>query len=345
MDYFLGVDGGATDTTCAVCTDEGIILGLGYGGPSNHILAPGGRERARSAVGGALHGALTSAGLDRVEFRAAQFGMTAISAGTEAARALADVVAAVAPARLVAIDNDAIVARAGALACGPGVVVIAGTGSVAQGEDPAGRQARAGGWGYVFGDEGSGFALGLGGARAALRARDGTGPATVLTERIPPAIGRDVGEIPLAFYEGRLGRRDIAALAPVVTAAAEGGDAVSLTLVENGALALAEIVAAVIRRLSWPDSTVAVATVGGVFSAGPVLLRPMGRALAARAPGAVLVPPRFAPAVGALLLALRGAQVPHTPTRLALLAATWEMRSVRTASAPRTPGPGGTPHP
>lgn len=346
MDYFLGVDGGATDTTCVVCTDEGIILGIGYGGPSNHILAPGGRERARSAVGEALHDALASARLDRVEFRAAQFGMTAINTGTEAARAFAGVAAEIVPARLVAIDNDALVARAGALACRPGVVVIAGTGSVAQGEDPGGRQARAGGWGYIFGDEGSGFALGLGGVRAALRARDGTGPATVLTQRIPPAIGRDLGEIPLAFYEGRLGRADIATLARIVTAAAEAGDTVSLALVEDAARALAEIAAAVIHKLTWPDSAVAVATVGGVFSAGPTVLRPMGRALTARAPGAVLVPPRFAPAVGALLLALRTAQIPHTPARLALLAATWTLRSAGPhAPAAGTPGTGGMARP
>ncbi len=327
MDYFLGVDGGATDTTCAVCTDEGIVLGIGRGGPSNHILAPGGRARARSAVEVALLVALSSAGLDRMEFRAAQFGMTGINAGTEAARVFTDVAAEVVAARLVGIDNDALVARAGALACRPGVAVIAGTGSVAFGEDPEGRQARAGGWGYLFGDEGSAFALGLGGVRAALRARDGTGPNTVLTERIPPAIGYHLGEIPLAFYEGRLQRFRVAELAPVVTAAAEAGDPVSLPLVEDAAVALAELAAAVIRRLTWPNGTLAVATVGGVFGAGPTLLQPLGRALAARVPGAVLVPPRFTPAVGALLLALRTAGIPHTPARLALLAATWEMRA------------------
>jgi N-acetylglucosamine kinase-like BadF-type ATPase len=336
MEYFLGVDGGATGTTCAVCTDEGVVLGIGHGGPSNHILAPGGRERAHAAVSASLRDALSAAGLEAVGFRAAQFGMTGINADTDAARALAEVVAGLLRSPLVRIDNDALVAHAGALACRPGVIVIAGTGSVAWGEDPAGRQARAGGWGYIFGDEGSGFAIGLAGVRAALAARDGTGPDTVLVERIPAAAGLGLGEIPLAFYEGRLRRPHIAALARVVTACAEAGDAVSQGLVEDAARALAGLAAAVIRRLAWPDGTVAVAPVGGVFGAGPTLLRPLGRALSARAEGAVLVPPRFAPAVGALLLALRAAGVPLTPVRLALLAATWEMR---VAHAPST-GPG-----
>ncbi len=326
MDYFLGVDGGATDTTIAVCTDEGIIVGVGRGGPSNHILAPGGRDRARSAVGEALRNALRAAGCDRVEFRAAQFGMTAITADSEPARALAEVIAEIVPAKIVRIDHDAAVALAGALACRPGVVVIAGTGSVALGEDPAGRQGRAGGWGYVFGDEGSGFALGLGGMRAALRASDGTGPRTVLTERIPLASGHRLGEIPMAFYEGRLERHQIAELAPVVTASAADGDVVSQRLVDEAADSLAALAAAVITQLQWPDGAMPVATIGGVFAAGPVILRPMGRALLTRAPGAVLLPPRFPPVVGALLLGMRAAGIRHTPARLALLAATWEMR-------------------
>lgn len=97
-------------------------------------------------------------------------------------------------------------------------------------------------------------------------------------------------------------------------------------MVDEAAAALAGLAAAVARSLTWPTNTVPVAPVGGVFAAGPTLLRPLGRRLAEHAPGAVLVPPRFAPAVGALLLALRFAGIPLSPARLALLAATWEMR-------------------
>ncbi len=327
MGYFLGVDGGASSTTCAVCNDEGVILGIGRGGPSNHILAPGGRERARAALGTALRDALTSAGQARGEFEAAQFGMTGINPDTDAARALAGVISELLTARTQRIDNDAAVALAGALACRPGVIVIAGTGSVALGTDPGGRQARAGGWGYVFGDEGSGFALGRGGVRAALRARDGTGPDTVLATRIPEAMSRSLGEIVISFYEGWLDRAQIASLAPVVTAAAAASDAVAQSLVQDAADSLASLAAAVVGRLTWPDGTVAVAPVGGMFKAGPVLLRPLKTAMAAHIPRAILVPPRFSPAVGALLLALQTGGVPHTPVRLALLAATWELRA------------------
>ena len=327
MAYFLGVDGGQTSTACAVCDDTGRILGVGHGGPSNHILAPGGEARARSAVETALTAAESVAGLQRVEFSGAHFGMTGINRDTEQARVFARVASSLLSARIVQIDNDASIALAGALACRPGVIVIAGTGSIAFGRDPSNREARVGGWGYLFGDEGSAFAIGLAGVRAALRAQDGIGPPTVLESRIPWHFGRRLAEIPVLYYEERLQRPDIAAAAPVVTAAAAAGDAVASSLVAEAAQGLAAVAAAVITQLTWPDGAVPVAPVGGVFKAGPVILNPLKAALAARVPGAVLVPARFTPVVGGLLFALQAAGVAHTPERLALLAATWELRS------------------
>jgi len=335
MDYFLGVDGGATTTMCAVCSGDGAVLGVGRGGPSNHVLAPGGRARARGAVSAAVEEMLRAAGLGAVDFRAAHFGMTGINADTEQSRAFAEAIAGIVRAHTIEIDSDAWVALAGALACKPGVMVIAGTGSIAVGEDPGGRRARAGGWGYIFGDDGSGFALGRGGVHAALLARDGSGPQTILLDRIPTAAGMSVEALTVAFYEGRVDRPQIGRLARVVTSAAERGDAVALGLVERAASALADLAAAVVHRLAWPDGVTAVAPVGGVFNAGRVLLGPLRRALDARAPGARLVPPRYEPAAGALLLALRSAGMPLTAERLALLAATWEMKPVR----PATPTP------
>ena len=327
MAYFLGVDGGATSTACAICDADGRILGVGDGGPSNHILAPGGEARARTALETALGAAEAAAGLHRVEFDSAYFGMTGINRNTEQARMFERVVSGSLTTRIMHIDNDASAALAGALACRPGVIVIAGTGSVAFGRDPSGREARVGGWGYLFGDEGSAFAIGLAGVRAALRARDGTDRPTVLETQIPTRFGKSLGEIPILYYQDLVPRAAIAALAPVVTDAAATRDAVAVALVEEAARALAGVAAAVMTRLTWPDGIVPLAPVGGVFKAGRVMLDPLKSALTARVPGAVLVPPRFVPVVGALLLALAAAGILHTPERLALLAATWELRS------------------
>ncbi|HVI86046.1 MAG TPA: BadF/BadG/BcrA/BcrD ATPase family protein, partial [bacterium] len=99
MEYFLGVDGGASSTTCALCDREGRILGIGRGGPSNHILAPGGEARARVAVRTAVEAAEAVAGLGRTEFEAAQFGMTGINRDAEPARAFAAIVSTLLAAR------------------------------------------------------------------------------------------------------------------------------------------------------------------------------------------------------------------------------------------------------
>jgi N-acetylglucosamine kinase-like BadF-type ATPase len=327
MQYVLGVDGGASSTLCAVATIDGAVLGIGRGGPSNHILAPGGRARAREAVATSLAAALRAARLGDVEFRAAQFGMTGINVNTDRSRAFEEVVREVLRARTIGVDNDARIALAGALAGGPGVAVIAGTGSVALGRDARGVDARAGGWGYLFGDDGSAFALGRAAVHAALQAVDGSGPATALTARIPTVGGMDLEAIPIAYYAGQLDRRRIAGLAPAVTAVAAAGDQVARGIVEHAAASLAALAAAVIRRLCWPDGATAVAPVGGVFDAGAIVLEPFRLALAAQVPGAAVVPPRYEPAAGALLLALQAADVTPTPERLALLAATWALRN------------------
>jgi glucosamine kinase len=274
----------------------------------------------------ALRAAEAAAGLSRVEFTAAHFGMTGINRDTEQARVFVRAVSGLFTAGILQVDNDAAAALAGALACRPGVIVIAGTGSVAFGRDPSGAEARAGGWGYLFGDEGSGFAIGLGGVRAALRARDGTDRPTILEAQIPARFGARIEEIPILYYESRIGRSAIAALAAAVADAAAAGDAVAVSLIEQGAQGLAAVAAAVITHLTWPNGTVPLAPVGGVFDSGRIILDPLKAALRARIPGAVLVPPRFAPVVGALLLALQAAGVAPTPERLALLAATWELR-------------------
>jgi N-acetylglucosamine kinase-like BadF-type ATPase len=94
------------------------------------------------------------------------------------------------PAAHLEVTNDAVIALAGASAGGPGIITISGTGSIALGRNAEGRGARAGGWGYVFGDEGSGFDVARQAVRAALRMEEGWGPATCLRGVLMEAAGR-----------------------------------------------------------------------------------------------------------------------------------------------------------
>ena len=119
------------------------------------------------------------------------------------------------------VEPDYAVALAGATDGGPGIVVIAGTGSVAYGENGAGEAHRAGAYGYLIDDAGSGYGVGRAALAAVLRAADGTGEDTSLTGRLLALLGfASVGDIIPAVYGGSLDRLAIAALAPVVADAA-----------------------------------------------------------------------------------------------------------------------------
>jgi N-acetylglucosamine kinase-like BadF-type ATPase len=145
------------------------------------------------------------------------------------------------------------------------VAVISGTGSLAYGENAAGRSVRAGGWGYLLGDEGSGYAIGLAALRAVARAADGRGHATALTEAVlahwslpcPQALIRHV-------YGGGMEREDIAALAPLVMRTAKDGEAVARAILEDAGRELALAAQAVIERLALP-APVPCALAGGVL--------------------------------------------------------------------------------
>jgi N-acetylglucosamine kinase len=176
--------------------------------------------------------------------------------------------------------------------------VIAGTGSIALARENAhGQQARAGGYGYLLGDDGSAFWIGREAVRAALAAGEGRGPASGLS-----ALGK---------HAARLGVQDLAALAPKVSQAAAEGDLIAADILARAGQALAGLAIAAARGV-WPDAArqphgVKVATCGGVWQAGTLVQEPFRAALSNGLPGATPVQPALTPVGGALLLACRRA--------------------------------------
>src|ERR1035437_5370457 len=171
MRLFLGVDGGQSGTTAVIGDETGRILGTGEAGPCNHTVASDGRAKLERAIAGSVGAACAQAGLDAaaVRFEAACFGM---SGGPEDKR---EILAATLRVERLVVTNDAVIALAGATGTGQGIITIAGTGSIAFGRNPAGRTARAGGWGHIFGDEGGGFDIARQAARAGLGLAAGGG--------------------------------------------------------------------------------------------------------------------------------------------------------------------------
>jgi N-acetylglucosamine kinase-like BadF-type ATPase len=189
------------------------------------------------------------------------------------------------------------------------VAAISGTGSNVFGVGPDGRGWRAGGWGHVLGDEGSGYWLGVESIKAALRDRDGSGPETALSDSAISFF--DVPSLEaLAYrvYSDPLTKREIAAFAIETALLAERGDAVASELYARGASELGEQIAAVIRRtgLSSPSAVpFPVGLIGSGFRAGAVFVEPIVQAVRAQAAEALVSVVKTAPVSGSLLLAAR----------------------------------------
>jgi len=297
--HVLGVDGGGSGTRCVIASLSGHILARGSGGPSNLLTA--GFDGAAEAIQAAVEEASRRCGIN--SFIASVMGL----AGTERASTVESLVAQLTLLDLgdLSIIGDAQVALAGATGCGPGVVVISGTGSIAYGENEAGETARAGGWGWRLGDEGSGYDIGNRALLAALRDHDGRGPATLLTEKVRGSLGLgDLDELVDLTYRGNMGSEEVAALAGLVGEAAGEGDNVALRILEGAGVELGVAASAVIGRLGLTGGFT-LGLVGGVFNLGPLIRESLERSVRRTAPECVISCPRFPPEVGAALLALR----------------------------------------
>jgi glucosamine kinase len=262
VSYFVGIDGGGTRTLAVLTDAAGVLLGAAEG-PSGrvNVLEP--------AAGAQTLAQLTRDVAQRAGLSAPVSSLCcALSgAGRPAERAaLEDALRATSVANTVVIVPDAEAALQDAFGSGPGLLVISGTGSIAWGRSEAGELARTGGWGYLLGDEGSAYAIGLAAVRAALRSSDGRAGETpllgIVLEQAQVAAPEE-----LIRWGAAASRSDIAALAPaVITAAAT--DPTAAGLLEGATRELAEHVAALHARLGPWSSAVPIALTGGLIAPG-----------------------------------------------------------------------------
>jgi N-acetylglucosamine kinase-like BadF-type ATPase len=299
MRLYLGIDGGQSSTTALIADDAGRVLGLGHGGPCNHVGAAEGRSKFFGAISASLAEACSAAGLkqDDLSFAAACLGFSGGAKDKEVySREL------IRSARYK-ITHDAEIALAGATGGEPGIIAIAGTGSMAFGMNQDDRTARAGGWGYIFGDEGGAFDLTRRALRAALQFEEGWGPETRLLPSLLKRTGATSANQLLHRFYADMPRRDIAALAPLVSEAAEQKDAVALQILETAASRIAWYVEGVYRNLFGECDIVPVAFVGGVFRSKLMLREFESRV--GKSIECPVITPKLSPAAGAVLEALR----------------------------------------
>lgn len=307
---FLGVDGGQSSTTALIGDQTGRVLGFGRGGPCNHVRQSEGREKFMNAIGGCIRQAAAQAGVAPDRFEAACLGFSGGPSDKES------LVGELLSAETLFVTDDALVGFVGACAGEPGLVTIAGTGSIAYGRNAAGRIARAGGWGYIFGDEGAAFDIVRHALRAALRYEEGWGPPTKLHASLLEAVGAaNANELMHLFYTDEWPRSRVATLSKLVDRAANEGDPCARELMDAAAKRLAGLAGAVRSQLFRAGDPARVAYIGGVFRSERLLARFQNLVEQADAANRVR-PPAFGPAAGALLEAYRIAALTPSLTNL-----------------------------
>lgn len=300
---FAGVDAGGTKTRCILMDVSRHVLSSSTAGPGNW------RAYGSIASGNilkAIEAAIESNGREKSDLSAICLG--GAGSGTQGARdELFRVLLETYPLAKIKVEHDAAIALSGASASGTGIIVISGTGAMAYGRNSSGETARADGWGYKLGDEGSSYWIGLSGIKAALKESDGRLPESGLKKAVFDAMGamepQDVIE---TVYDEDFRPENIARLAILVNSLAESGNAPASTIMDQAGRLLAQSAAAVAHRLNWDEQAdrLRIFTAGGTFAFKGILIEAFDKELDRLVPGALRASPKYAPVVGAALMAL-----------------------------------------
>jgi glucosamine kinase len=298
---FLGIDGGGSKTSCLV-GDEHSVLGSGQAEGSNLVRV--GEAQARQALAIAVQKACAAANIHPEDIRRTCIGVAG-AARPEISDRVRRMVAQMVSGDIDVV-GDMVVAMEAAFGEGAGVIVIAGTGSIAYGRNRRGETARAGGWGFAVSDEGSGHWIGRRAVAAALRARDKGEIATLLGKLLEAWQLSDHEQLVLAA--NAIPSPDFAGLFPVVLSAAESGDAIAGAVLTQAGNELAGLAGIVARRIFQQEKAVPVAMSGGVFANSALLREIFYDRLRSEYSGTTLNPTVAEPVRGALELARRGAR-------------------------------------
>ncbi|MEK7729457.1 MAG: BadF/BadG/BcrA/BcrD ATPase family protein [candidate division KSB1 bacterium] len=299
--YILGIDSGGTEMRGCLLRNDGLVLARQTVPSANYNKLRGDIVHSVVALAQLL---CEQAKISREGIALAGFCATGV--GRLADRQL--LTAALQEARLaqqIVVESDALAALTGAFAGEPGIIVSAGTGAIAHARTHDGKIVRVGGWGYLLGDEGSGYYLAKQALNAALKDWDGRGAPTQLRAIFEKHF--NVASIELIItqiYDPAFDRGRVAELAPLVFGAAEAGDLVAQHLVEQTGSALGELVAAALKQFE-ADAFVPLALLGKLFRRGAALLPAFCQILQEQQTRLQLVAPRFDPVIGSALLALQ----------------------------------------
>lgn len=307
--YAVGIDGGGTKSIACLIDSNGALCGRVRFAPTNF------RDGQETGIAARIRAAVRD--LDATPGERCPDTLAACLSGLGREAPKARVAAELSRARVAAhvlAESDAMAALDGAFAGGPGIIILAGTGSIAFGKSAKHEIFRCGGWGYLFGDEGSGFDIGRRVVARALQGADGRGPATSLQQRLEAQLGMaPLTEAVTRLYAGFSGRGEVAQLALLAFEEAEKGDAVARQIVQQAACELAGLALGLLEKMPPQPRSLPLALVGNLFNNSGLAAALERELQRAKAPVRRMAP-RFPPEIGAALLAFAaiGIRLPET---------------------------------
>ena len=305
--YVIGVDGGGTKTEFVLIDYSGNVIGR-VKGESTNYQAVGAKKLKEELLNG-FNSLINSTNVTSNKIEHIFLGLA--GAGRESDKK--EITALFNDTEFdkkVVVDSDAMAALAGAFGTGPGIIIIAGTGAICFGKNSQGKIVRSGGWGYLLGDEGSGYFIGREAIIAALKDVDGRGEKTKLRSKIEKHFNlSSVDQIIPQIYQNRIDRVAIADLAPIVFEQAGQGDAVAEEIIRRTGKELGILAKAVAQYLNFESDEIKVALIGSIFKQKEVLINEISKELYEISWNLEISDPMFAPQYGAALLALKKSEI------------------------------------
>ncbi|HBG16085.1 MAG TPA: ATPase [Firmicutes bacterium] len=302
MSYFLGIDGGGTKTISYLANEKGEILGRGEAGASAYHVT--GIKKAVQEIRRTIDQAMPSGPKQITPIETACFGLAGIDSQQDY-DTIYQVLTEQQISQQLVLENDAVIALVGGNAKPYGVVLIAGTGAISLGINKQGQRKRAGGWGHIIGDEGSGYDIAISGLTAALKAYDGRGEDTILLPMFKKKLALNSMEDIMEKVYFSLSREEIASMAYIIFQAAQKRDRVAEKIIIKAGNELAQNIKAVINGLQLAGEEIEIPLVGGVFkNESSLLIDVIKKKVLRSAPKAKILKPRFEPAIGAVIMAL-----------------------------------------
>ncbi len=306
---YLGVDGGGTKTQIAIMNEAREVMSEGHAGPSNPLRV--GVETAVTNIAKAINEACDRDGVSRGDIASVTLGLAGVRRA-DLKRSVRESFIKRLRIRKVEVVTDAEIALYATTQGKPGLVVIAGTGSVCLGKNEHGEMAISGGWGPLAGDEGGGVGIAQQALHNIAKASDGRGVPTMLSQRASEYFRASGPEnLIVAIYSPQVDNSRIAGFARLVVETAQDGDKIAIEILNDAGFELGLAACAVIEKLKLENRKVPIGCVGSIFNAGELLTKPMLRKVRKCAAKAFLTEPAMPPAHAAALMAYQSSANGH----------------------------------